>query len=137
MSISTGPATCALRLACASMESTGGTAPPLVAVTGAAGAIGRSVVSELAGRGSSVLALDLDGEALAALAGEQVDVAQCDLCAETIKAKLRKMTESDLKLYAGVGAAAKFDKATLVGLVGDLMMAKRERGSPQRRPPGC
>jgi NAD(P)-dependent dehydrogenase (short-subunit alcohol dehydrogenase family) len=60
------------------MESTGGTAPPLVAVTGAAGAIGRSVVSELAERGSSVLALDLDGEALAALAGEQVAVAQCD-----------------------------------------------------------
>ncbi len=51
---------------------------PLVAVTGAAGAIGRMVVERLVCRDAAVLALDLDGSALEAIEGELVDVARCD-----------------------------------------------------------
>jgi len=51
---------------------------PLVAVTGAGGAIGRKVVAELAARGASVLALDLDASTLEPLEADLVDVAQCD-----------------------------------------------------------
>ena len=44
---------------------------PLALVTGAAGGIGRATVTRLLGDGLRVVALDLDGEGLARLAGEE------------------------------------------------------------------
>ncbi len=51
---------------------------PLVAVTGAAGAIGSKVVEQLVARDAAVLALDVDAGALGALEADGVDIETCD-----------------------------------------------------------
>jgi NAD(P)-dependent dehydrogenase (short-subunit alcohol dehydrogenase family) len=53
--------------------------PPVVVVTGAAGAVGRATVSALLRRGARVHALDTAAAALAALAGDGVSTAVCDV----------------------------------------------------------
>jgi len=51
----------------------------LIVVTGGAGALGRAVVAEFAGRGDAVAVLDQDGDRLRALAGGDVHAVAVDL----------------------------------------------------------
>jgi NAD(P)-dependent dehydrogenase (short-subunit alcohol dehydrogenase family) len=71
------------------------TAVPVVAVTGAGGAVGRATVEALAARGARVLALDVRREALAGLGTPRVLARACDATSrEELLAACRAAEES-------------------------------------------
>jgi len=101
-------------------------------VTGAASGIGRTIALELARAGASVVAADLDGELLEALAAEVVaaggpepawvtgDQSREDVVIETVRTAVRRFGGLDgVVVNAGIGVASTLE---------DLELARWQRG---------
>lgn len=94
----------------------------VVLVTGAAGSLGRQLVSDLAGEAKRVIALDLDAERLASLAEEVPGCSTyaCDLCdASRVEETIEKVYAEEPEVGVLINAAGTIHSEALVNLLGE------------------